>query len=344
MRVTIKEVAKTAGVSTATVSRVLNKVGRVDEETRHRVEEAAKELNYIPNALGRSLSTRRTEALGMLLPDLYGEFFSDVIRGADETAQQHRFHLLVSSAHNNREKIVTTLQMLRGRVDGVVIMSPHIDAQTLNANLPKNLPAVLLNCQIKDRAFTSINIDNFGGARQMVRHLAEHGHRKIAIIKGTENNLDAEERLAGYFQAVRDAGIDRSECSVMDGNFLDSSGYDAARKILTLSQRPTAIFASNDSMAIGALGALRDAGVEVPREIALAGFDDVPIARYLSPALTSVHVPISDLGAMAIQQLIHIIREKNHLQQQHNLLPTTLAIRESCGCVKAAHPVNGARR
>jgi LacI family transcriptional regulator len=340
MRITIKEVAKTAGVSTATVSRVLNKVGRVDEETRRRVQEAAKELNYVPNALGRSLSTRRTEALGMLLPDLYGEFFSDVIRGADETAQHHRYHLLVSSAHNNREKIAATLQMLRGRVDGVVIMSPHIDAQTLNANLPKNLPVVLLNCRIQDGAFNSINIDNFEGARRMVRHLAEHGHRKIAIIKGTEKNLDAEERLAGYLQAIREAGIDSSESIVMDGNFLDSSGYDAAKRILALSPRPTAIFASNDSMAIGALSALREVGVSVPKEMALAGFDDIPIARYLSPALTSVHVPISDLGAMAIQKLLHVMRAKDDIQLEHSLLPTTLAIRESCGCTKEANLIN----
>lgn len=341
MRITIKEVAQTAGVSTATVSRVLNKVGRVDEETRKRVHRAAKELNYVPNALGRSLSTRRTEALGMILPDLYGEFFSDVIRGADETAQQHRYHLLVSSAHNSREKIAATLQMMSGRLDGVVIMSPHIDAQTLNANLPKNLPVVLLNCQIKDDTFNSINIDNFEGARQMVRHLLEHGHRQIAIIRGAARNLDAEERLAGYFQAFQDAGISPAEGIVIDGNFSDASGYVAARKIMALSPRPTAIFASNDQMAIGALSALREAGVPVPQEMALAGFDDIPIARYLSPALTSVHVPISDLGAIAIRQLVHTIREKEHHRPERTVLPTVLAIRESCGCTKAANNAHG---
>ncbi len=341
MRVTIKEVAQAAGVSTATVSRVLNKIDRVDKETRRRVEEAAKELSYVPNALGRSLSTRRTEALGMLLPDLYGEFFSDLIRGADETAQQHRFHLLLSSAHNNREKIATTLQMLRGRFDGVVIMSPHIDAQMLNANLPKNLPVVLLNCRIQDDVFDSINIDNVGGTRQMMRHLLEHGHKQIAIIKGTDNNLDAEERLAGYYQALRDAGLSPSEDMIIRGNFSDESGYEAARRILTLAPRPRAIFASNDAMAIGALSALREMGVPVPQEIALVGFDDVPIARYLSPALTSVHVPISDLGAMAINKLLQVIRKKNDDRHEHVLLPTTLAIRESCGCAKGGqHPNN----
>lgn len=337
MQATIKEVAKAAGVSAATVSRVLNKTCRVDEETRRRVEEAAKALNYIPNPLGRSLSTRRTEALGMLLPDLHGEFFSEVIRGADETAQRHRYHLLVSNAYNDREKIVTTLQMLRGRVDGVVIMSPHFDAQTLKANLLKDLPIVLLNSRITEDSFISINIENFDGARRIVQHLVEHGHRQIAIIKGTDKNLDAEERFAGYEQALRDAGLEPSEAMTLRGDFSDASGYDAAQKVLALSPRPTAIFASNDSMAVGMLSALRDMSVSVPHEIALAGFDDIPMARYLSPALTTVHVSIRELGAMAIQKLLNVLRQKNDHEQVHTLLSTTLAIRESCGCTKGAH-------
>ncbi len=337
MRVTIKEVAKAAGVSTATVSRVLNKACPVDEETRRRVEAATKTLNYFPSALGRNLSTLRTEALGMLLPDLYGEFFSEVIRGADETAQLHRYHMFVSNAHNDRENIVTMLQMLRGRVDGVVIMSPHIDATTLRAQLPKDIPVVLLNCQIKNDVCDSINIDNINGARQIVQHLLQHGHREIAIIRGTNNNLDAEERLAGYYQALRDAGLEPSEALILHGDFSDVSGYEAAKRILALSPRPTAIFASNDSMAVGVLSALRDMRVSVPQEIALAGFDDIPMARYLSPALTTVRVSIRELGAMAIRKLLEVLRQKSEDKQAHTLLSTTLAIRESCGCAKGKH-------
>ncbi|MDZ7288527.1 MAG: LacI family transcriptional regulator [candidate division KSB1 bacterium] len=332
MRVTIKEVAQKAGVSTATVSRVLNNVGPVDDDTRRRVREAARELHYIPNAVGRSLSTKRTDAIGLLLPDLHGEFFSEVIRGADETAQQNRFHLLVSSSHSNREEIEAALQVMRGRVDGLIIMSPHIDAHTLKVNLPKSLPVVLLNCYIEDDAFDSLNIDNYGGTTQMVSHLIAHGHRCIAIIKGTEKNLDAEERLRGYRFALGEAGLHCSENLEFAGNFLEDSGYEAAKRILELRPRPTAIFASNDSMAIGAMSALRELGVAVPQEMALTGFDDIPIARYLSPSLTSVHVPISNLGALAIQKLIHAIREKNLHTVHHAIVPTNLAIRESCGC------------
>jgi len=334
-RVTIKEVAGKAGVSTATVSRVFNNVGPVDDATRRRVQRVAKQLRYTPNAVGRSLSTRRTDAIGLLLPDLYGEFFSEVIRGADQTAQKNRYHLLVSSSHNHRHEIEAALRVMSGRVDGLVLMSPQIDAQTLKSNLPLNLPVVLLNCYVDGVSFDSLNIDNCGGASEMIRHLLQHGHQRIAIIKGTEKNLDAEERLRGYRQALRENRIAPSEALEISGSFSEESGYEAMKKILALTPRPTAIFASNDSMAIGALGALRELGVAIPREMALVGFDDIPIARFLSPTLTSVRVSISELGAMAIQKLVHAIREKNNHAKQHAVIPTSLALRESCGCPKA---------
>jgi len=332
MNVTIKDVARKAGFSTATVSRALNNVGPVDEETRRKVKEAASQLRYTPSALGRSLSTRRTDAIGLLLPDLFGEFFSEVIRGSDQTAQQNHYHLLVSSSHNNRAEIEAALKTMRGRVDGLVIMSPHIDARTLNENLPLSLPAVLLNCHVEGGSFDSLNVDNFSGAVQMVRHLIGHGHEHIAIIKGTERNSDAEERLRGYRFAMREVDGLHTESLEIPGNFTEASGYEGAQKILGMTPRPTAIFASNDSTAIGALSALQDAGIGVPGEMALAGFDDIPIAHYLTPALTTVHVAISDLGVLAINRLIHAVRQKNSHKKQQSILTTTLAIRESCGC------------
>jgi len=329
---TIKDVAQKAGVSTATVSRVLNDVGPVDEDTRRRVREAARELKYIPNALGRSLSTRRTDAIGLLLPDLFGEFFSEVIRGSDQTAQQSHYHLLVSSSHNNREEIEAALKMMRGRVDGLIIMSPHIDAQTLDANLPRHLPVVLLNCSVDGESFDSININNFSGAYQMVQHLLEHGHARVAIITGTEHNFDAAERLRGYRAAIERGGGQGDRRLELQGNFSEASGYEATKQFLTITPRPTALFASNDSMAIGALSALREEGVQVPNEVALAGFDDIPIAAYLTPALTTVRVGISDLGILAVKALIHAVREKNNHRKQQAILSTSLRLRESCGC------------
>ncbi len=333
-RATIKDVALRAGVSIATVSRAFNHSEAVDDETRLRVQNAAQELRYVPNQAGRSLITRRTNALGLLLPDLFGEFFSEVIRGADETAQQNQYHLLVSSSHSNRSEIEAALRMMRGRVDGLVIMSPHLNAQTLNENLPHDLPVTLLNCYVEGDSFDSLNIDNFGGSFQMVRHLLDHGHRRVAIIKGTEENFDAAERLRGYRQALRSGGGEIDGAYELRGNFSEASGFDAGRAILALQNRPTAIFASNDSMAIGALSALRDAGVRVPGDIALVGFDDIPVCTYLSPALTSVRVSVDQLGLLAVRTLLQAVREKSGHTTRQSVLPTTLSLRESCGCGK----------
>jgi LacI family transcriptional regulator len=331
MRVTIREVARAAGVSVATVSRVLNESGPVAGETRDRIRRIAGELRYIPNGAARSLSMRRTGTLGVLLPDLYGEFFSEVIRGLDQAAQRARFHLLLSSSHNNRNDIEAALQAMRGRVDGLVVMSPHIDVAVLAANLPESLPAVMLNTAQATAEYDTLSVDNFGGARAMVAHLAGHGHRRIAMVRGPEPNHDAAERLRGYRAALADAGIAADPALEVEGDFTEEAGFRAVRRLLALEPRPTALFAANDSTAIGAMSALREAGVSVPREIAVAGFDDIPIARFLTPALSSVRVSINDLGARAMEQLVRAVEEENRHARVHQTLPTTLVIRDSCG-------------
>jgi LacI family transcriptional regulator len=332
MSVTIREVASRAGVSIATVSRVFNNSDPVEEGTRARVKKAASELRYIPNVLGRSLSMRRTDSIGLLLPDLFGEFFSEVIRGCDQTAQKNSFHLLVSSSHNNRQEIEAALRMMRGRVDGLIIMSPHIDASTLNENLPRTLPVVLLNCHVDGNAFDSINIDNRGGVCQMVKHLLSHGHTRIGILKGTEHNIDAAERLRGYRDAIAEGSAVVSPDLEVPGEFSEASGYDAARTLLSRNPRPTAIVASNDSMAIGALSAIRESGLRVPEDIALVGFDDIPVAAYITPSLTTVNVDIDGLGVAAIRQVIHAVKNRNGHAKQQSVLQTRLSLRHSCGC------------
>jgi len=331
MKVTIKEVAGRAGVSIATVSRVFNDSGLVDERTEERVRKAAQELHYVPSALGRNLSMRKTNAIGLLLPDLFGEFFSEVIRGSDETAQQFHYHLIVSSSHSSKDEIDAALKVMSGRVDGLIIMSPHIDTHILSANLPLHLPVVLMHCKVDGDSYDSLTTDNYGGAYGIARHMLDHHHARIAIIKGRESNIDALERLQGYRAAIA-AAPRGSEVIELPGDFSEASGYDAVRALLRGPSRPTAILASNDTMAIGALSALREAGVAIPGEIALAGFDDIPIASYLSPSLTTVHIGINSLGVNAVEAVLHAIREKNNHQRRQVTLPTTLSIRESCGC------------
>jgi LacI family transcriptional regulator len=328
--VTIKDVARAAKVSVATVSRVLNGSGPVSDETRRRIREVAGRMRYVPHSGARSLITSKTQTLGVLLPDLYGEFFSEVIRGMDDTAQKSGFHLLISRAYADRHGIETAIRAMRGRVDGVVAMSPDLDAESL-LNLPSTIPVVLLCSVCRGDGIDSLTIQNFRGAREMTAHLLSLGHRRIAIIKGSARNYDAAERLRGYRMALREECINHEPLLERGGDFTEAAGYAAALELLALKHRPTAIFAANDSMAIGALSALRESGVSVPEEMAVAGFDDIPLARYMDPPLSSVHVPIRELGARAVEILLHGITHKNDHARRHERVPTKLVIRRSTG-------------
>src|SRR6476646_376112 len=333
--VTIKDVAREAKVSVATVSRVLNGSGPVSDETRSRIREIAGRMRYVPHSGARSLITSKTQTLGVLLPDLHCEFFAEVLRGMDDTAQRHGFHLLISRSYADKHGIETAMRAMRGRVDGVAAMSPDLDAESL-LNLPSTIPVVLLCSVPRGNDIDSLTIQNCRGAREMVSHLISLGHRRIAIIKGAPRNYDAAERLRGYRTALREAGILPDHSLDRAGNFTEAAGYSAALELLALKDRPTAIFAANDSMAIGALSALRESGVEVPGQMAVAGFDDIPLARYMDPPLSSVHVPICELGARAVELLLHGITHKNDHTRRRERVPTELVIRRSTGGEDAA--------
>ena len=335
---TIKDVAREADVSVATVSRVFNDSGPVSETTRQRIVEVANRLRYSPHGAARSLITNRTSTIGVLLPDLYGEFFSEVIRGMDQAAQPSGYHLLVSSSHDAKDEIEAALRAMRGRVDGLSVLSPHLDAPSVGANVPPTLPIVLLNCAVTGNGYDAFTIENERGAHAMVRHLLSLGHRAIAIITGEAGNHDAAERLRGYAGAMREADLVVPNDWEIPGDFTEASGYRAVGTLLELRQRPTAIFAANDAMAIGALSALRDAGVLVPDDVAVVGFDDIPMARYMSPPLSSVHVSIAELGIQAVKTLVHAIDSKNEHARRHQRLETTLMIRTSCGTPEGERP------
>jgi len=341
---TIKDVARQANVSVATVSRVLNGTAPVREETRQRILDAARELRFTPNASARSLSTRRTTALGVVLPDLHGEFFSELLRGIDRVAQQHGRHLLVSSSHHDSHGIAEALRAMHGRVDGLVVMAPDVAADALGAALPHNLPTVLLNCapatlaDVDPQRVRLLSVDNHGGAVAMVRHLARVGHERIAFIGGAAHNADARERRRGYLEAMQSLALATPPSYLQRGDFSEDVGWRAAQSLIAESPRPTAIFAANDMMAIGAMRAIREHGLDVPRDIAVAGFDDVPTARYISPPLTTVRVDVEALGARAVTLLLDRMRaatpaavtERSGDRATHEVLPGTLVVRASC--------------
>jgi LacI family transcriptional regulator len=333
---TIKDVARVAGVSVASVSRALNGHESVTEATRQRILAAAGELRYVPHAAARSLITRRTDTVGVLLPDLHGEFFSELIRGIDAAARASARHLLISSSHGSEAEAAQALRMLQGRVDGLLVMSPHADSGVLAANLPATLPTVLLNTRVASGSYPAFSVDNDGGAAEMMQHLFASGRRRIAFISGPDNNFDANERLRGYRAAI----ADRKGASeyVLRGDFSEASGYRAGLEICAGTDRPDAIFAANDMMALGCLFALTEKGVAVPDDIALAGFDDIPIARFVTPPLTTVRVRIADLGRRAFERLAELIADGDDGEKTTERLDCELIVRQSSGARAAVSP------
>jgi LacI family transcriptional regulator len=206
-------------------------------------------------------------------------------------------------------------------------MSPDLDAGALRANLPERLPVVLLNCKADCRTYESISIDNYTGAYAAARHLVELGHRRIGVIGGPERNHDARERLRGVEAALQDAGLSLPAELLVAGDFSEASGHAAA--LALLAEQPTGLFAANDSMAIGALSALQERGITVPRDMSVAGFDDIPIARFMSPPLTTVRVSIPELGERATRRLFEVLRGEGGQQRVQELLPTELVVRGS---------------
>ena len=300
---TIRDVAERANVSVASVSRVLTGAGPVTEATRKKVMEAVEALQYVPHSGARSLSTSKTQTIGVILPDLYGEFFSELIRGMDVGARALGYHLIVSSSHDDAEEASAAIRSMRGRADGLIVLSPHLDAANLATSLAGRLPVLLMNGGA-GAGRPSIVVDNHGGAVQAVEHLIAAGRRRIAHISGPTGNLEAEARLAGYLEAMARADL---PTTVVEGAFDQASGHRAAAELANAAERPDAIFAGNDMMAVGALLALQDAGLAVPDDVAIVGFDDVPMAALMRPGLTTLGIRIAETGRGALERLVRII-------------------------------------
>ena len=329
MGVTIKDVAREAKVSVASVSRALNGHGGVTAETLERIREVAARLRYIPHGAARSLITRRTHTIGALLPDLYGEFFSELIRGIDLAARTHGLQLLVSSSHDGAAEAAAALRAMQGRVDGLLVMSPHADAAFLRQNLPVGLPTVLMNTVLERDDYAALSVDNAGGARLVVEHLLGTGYRRIAFIQGPAGNHDVAERERAYRDALAENVPDVAPI-VLPGEFDEASGYRAGQQLAAMQPRPDAVFAANDMMAIGCMAAIREAGLRIPEDIAVAGFDDVPMARYVSPALTTAGVRIAELGKAALEQLAaQIDGNGDGTPHAHVRIPAELVVRAS---------------
>lgn len=332
---TIRDVAREAGVSIATVSRVFNQTALVSEVTALHVRGIASRLDYWPNSAARSLITQRTNAIGVLLPDLYGEFFSEVIRGIDLAARAEKYQVLVSSFHASAETIISTIRALRGRIDGLIAMVPDAEAHAAIQEFATRFPVVLLNPGASAPECGALSIANYDGAYAAVDHLARLGHKTIGMLRGPYGNLDADERARGYRDALHEHGLTWESALEVSGDFTESAGFRAAAEFVRMRPRPSAVFCANDYMAIGLLSALRDAEVRVPEDMAICGFDDIAIAHYLTPALTTVRVDACSLGERALRQLLPFARTRRPADGQREVLPASLVVRRSCGAPQA---------
>lgn len=308
---TIRDVARRAQVSVASVSRVLNRLDNVSEQTRTKVTDAVRELGYVPHAGARSLSLARTNAIGVVLPDFHGEFFSEIVRGMDREASQRGYMLLLSNVHAGSEQSANALRAMRGRVDGLIILAPHLSEEELADAVPRGTPAVLINTRSDAGGHPGVRLDNAAGAEAVADHLASLGRTRIVHISGAAGNIDAQERADAFRIALEHRGI---AVQIVQGDFAEESGEAAIVALLKSGEAFDAVFAANDMMASGALQALRRAEIRVPEDVAVVGFDDVPLARHIG--LTTVQVHIAELGERALDRLISILNGKDDLGGQ----------------------------
>ena len=308
---TLRDVAREAKVSVASASRALNHMDNVAPAVRARVLAVAAKLRYVPHGGARSLVTSRTQTIGVLLPAIYGEFFAEIMRGMDVAARAKGLHLLISGSHHDVNEAVAEVRSMGGRVDGLLVMSPFVNSRDLAEVLPLNLPVVTIASRIGKVEQGSISVDNFGGAQTAVQHLYDKGCRTIAHIAGPATNFEAQERKRGYEAALAELCPGQKPI-LHTGDFNEPSGYSGIKAILDAGHRPDGVFVANDMMAVGCLLALREIGLNVPQDIAVVGFDDIPIARFASPTLTTLRVGVFDLGRRGVELLLHALEPGPH--------------------------------
>ncbi len=332
MPLTLEEIAKQAGVSRSTVSRVLNKHPNVSSEARERVLAVTQRLDFEPNALARSLAGGRSRILGLVIPMGVSALFTDpyfpiLIQGVASACNTHDYSVMLWLAEPEQERRVIQKILQGGLIDGVVVSSMLMDDPLIRALLERQMPFILIGRHPTDQRVSYIDVDNRHSAREMVAYMLRLGYRRIATVSGPANMIAGNDRLEGYQLALRERGLIPDPALIASGDFTEAGAYTATRRLLM--HEPDAIFCASDAMAMGALRALREAGKRVPEDIGLAGFDDIPMASRTDPPLTTVRQPIHRTGAVAAETLIDLI-EEGESRPRRVILPTELVIRNSC--------------
>jgi LacI family transcriptional regulator len=328
-RATIDDVAKRAQVSISTVSRVLNGLDRVHPATRERIQAAMVELGYQPSALARGLALRRTNTIGLIVPNVTDPFFSEMVRGVEEAAAAAGYNLLIASQPRYIEEPRYHQLFTQSRVDGLVLVGINVQPAQLDQLAAQGFPVAVIQEDLGGAVPTFV-ADNEGGARALAQHLIGHGYRRIAYITGSDYTPDSADRLRGLRAVLAAHNLTIPDEYIVRGDFLRGSGYTAMQRLLDLPRRPEAVFAANDQMAGDALQAIRERSLRVPADIAVVGFDDTILASYTSPTLTTVRQPAYAMGQRAVGAVL--AAPEDGAPSRRVVLPTALIVRESCGC------------
>lgn len=329
----LEEIAKLSGVSRSTVSRVINNDPNVKEATRERVLDVIQRTNYQPNIAARGLAAGRTRVLGLVIPVGVSALFTDpyfpiLVQGVSSACNLHDHSVMLWLAEPEYERRTIRQIMHSGLIDGVIVASMLMDDPVVGALIEGDLPFILVGRHPTDSRVSYVEADNLNSVREIVTHLLRLGYRRVATITGPQNMISGADRLEGYCAALRERGLAIDPDLIVESDFTEGGGYAALRRLLP--RQPDAVFAASDTMAVGALRALREAGLRVPDDIALAGFDDMPFAARTDPPLTTIRQQIHRMGAQAAETLIDLIEHPDS-PPRRIVFSTELVIRSSCG-------------
>ena len=340
--VTIHDVARHAGVSPMTVSRVINSETNVREETRAKVNASIKALRFSPNPAARNLASAASIHIGILYASSTAAYLSELLLGVLEQSSLSSCQLVLEQCENLESERKAVQRLIAGHVDGVILPAPLCDSEdALKTVVSAGIPAVLVTSGRPAPGFSAVSINDFEAAREMTRHLLGLGHRRIAFINGHPGHTASGQRFRGFMEGMTEAGVEVSASQVAQGFFTYRSGLEAAEKLLGNGFNPTAVFACNDDMAAATIAVAHRKGLDVPGDLAIAGFDDTPLATMIWPELTTVHRPIADMAREAVRLLIEQVRAKRSGKvpsTEHRLMKYTLVKRDSSGPAQKRKP------
>ncbi len=332
----IKDVATKAGVSPSTVSRVLANHPRISVATRERVRDVMRELDYHPNAIARSLVKQSSQAIGLLIPSsieqfFLNPFFPEVLRGITQIAQYSGYDIVLSTALHGKNDVDRLERMVRSKqVDGVILLTARLNDPLFAVLEENHIPSVVVGRPSQDVQLCWVNNDNRRAAYDTTMHLQKLGHQRIGFIGGSQELVVTVDRLAGYSSALQEQGVTFDPNLVVSGEFIEDVGYNGMMRLLALAERPSGIVASDDVLAFGAMRAAGELGYRIPEDLAIVGFNDIPLARLANPPMTTMNVHIYELGQTAAKLLLQHI-EKRELPPQSAIVPHELVIRRTCG-------------